>query len=48
MFVEFWSLFVLCFLCLILAFIVSIDVLQATNTADYNRRCGRKSFYKVD
>lgn len=48
MFVEFWSLFILCLLCLALALIVSVDVLQATGTADYNRRCGRHSFYNID
>lgn len=48
MYVEFWSLFVLCLLCLALALIVSIDVLQATGVDDYNRRCGRRSFYNVD
>lgn len=48
MYVEFWSLFVLCLLCLALALIVSVDVLQATGKDDYNRRCGRSSFYNVD
>lgn len=48
MYIEFWSLFLLCLLCLALALIVSVDVLKATNTADYNRRCGRSSFYNVD
>lgn len=48
MYIEFWSLFVLCLLCLALALIVSIDVLRATGSNDYNRRCGKRSFYNID
>lgn len=48
MYVEFWSLFILCLLCLALALIISVDVLQATGNSNYNSRNGRQSFYNVD